>query len=152
METGEEFCVWRGLHFTCSVICLLVRYDHGILQKFCTFGSTLRENGKKWRLSVLFFSHPQKICEKICAHFFVMVRQIFPFFWGGGDPTWQIVSLRQNMNICYFAHHPKIPSRTDKLDTIFSKTLSNRVFLKILGATPQLVSNFTPIRKLLGTF
>ena len=41
METGEEFCESRGLHFTCSVICLLVRYDHGILQKFCTYGSTL---------------------------------------------------------------------------------------------------------------
>ena len=46
----------------------------------------------------------------------------------------------------------KIPSRIDKLDTIFSKTLSNRVFLKILGSTPQLVSSFTPIGKLLCTF
>ena len=46
----------------------------------------------------------------------------------------------------------KIPSRTDKLDTIFSKTLSNRLFLKILWATPQLVSNFIPIRKLFCTF
>ena len=46
----------------------------------------------------------------------------------------------------------KIPSRIDKLDTIFSKTLSNRVFLKILWSTPQLVSNFIPIWKLLCTF
>ena len=45
----------------------------------------------------------------------------------------------------------KIPSRIDKLDTIFSKTLSTRVFLKILGSTPQLVPNFTPIGKLLCT-
>ena len=46
----------------------------------------------------------------------------------------------------------KIPSRIDKLDTIFSKTLSTKVFLKIFGSTPQLVSNFIPIRKLLCTF
>ena len=46
----------------------------------------------------------------------------------------------------------KIPSRIDKLDTIFSKTLSTKVFLKIFGSTSQLVSNFIPIRILLCTF
>ena len=38
------------------------------------------------------------------------------------------------------------------LETIFQKSHRSSVILKILGSTPQLVSNFTPTRKLLGTF
>ena len=46
----------------------------------------------------------------------------------------------------------KIPSRTVKLETIFEKSHRTSVILKIVGATPQLVQNLTPIRKLFCTF
>ena len=39
-----------------------------------------------------------------------------------------------------------------KLETIFEKSHRSSVILKIVGATPQLVQNFTPIRKLACTF
>ena len=46
----------------------------------------------------------------------------------------------------------KIPSRTDKLETIFEKNHPSLRILKIIGATPQLVQNLTPIWKLFCTF
>ena len=46
----------------------------------------------------------------------------------------------------------KIPSRIVKLETIFEKSHRSSVILKIVGATPQLVQNLTPIRNLLCTF
>merc|ERR1712115_473913 len=49
----------------------------------------------------------------------------------------------------------KIPfkfSKNHKLETIFEKNHRSSVILKIGGATPQLVQNLTPIRKLLCTF
>ena len=46
----------------------------------------------------------------------------------------------------------KIPSWTGKLETIFEKSHRSSVILRIVGATPQLVPNLTPIRKLFCTF
>merc|ERR1712208_235640 len=43
-------------------------------------------------------------------------------------------------------------SRIVKLETIFEKSHRSSVILKIVGATPQLVQNLTPIRKLFCTF
>ena len=46
----------------------------------------------------------------------------------------------------------KIPPRIVKLGTIFEKTVSSRVILKIVGATPQLDQNFKPITNLSRQF
>merc|ERR1712115_729551 len=43
-------------------------------------------------------------------------------------------------------------SKNHKLETIFEKSHRSSVIFKIVGATPQLVQNLTPIRKLLCTF
>ena len=42
--------------------------------------------------------------------------------------------------------------QNDKLENIFEKSHRSIVILKNPGSTPQLVANFTPIRKLLCTF
>ena len=41
---------------------------------------------------------------------------------------------------------------TLNVETIFEKSHRSSVILKIVGATPQLVQNLTPIRKLFCTF
>merc|ERR1712074_252307 len=43
-------------------------------------------------------------------------------------------------------------SKNHKLETIFEKSHRSIVILKIVEASPQLVQNLTPIRKLLCTF
>ena len=64
-------------------------------------------------------------------------RKPFQFFSEKKRP-WNLVS--------------KIHSRTDTLEIIFEKSHPSMQILKIVWATPQLVPNLTPIRKLLCTF
>ena len=45
-----------------------------------------------------------------------------------------------------------VATKNHKLETIFEKSHRSSVILKIVGATPQLVQNLTPIRKLFCTF
>merc|ERR1712030_83102 len=52
----------------------------------------------------------------------------------------------------FYMEIPLLFSKNHKLETIFEKSHRNSVILKIVGATPQLVQNLTPIRKLFCTF
>merc|ERR1712208_10959 len=52
----------------------------------------------------------------------------------------------------FYMEIPLLFSKNHKLETIFEKSHRSIGILKIFGASPQLVQNLTPIRKLFCTF
>merc|ERR1711984_40445 len=58
----------------------------------------------------------------------------------------------EKIRIQFYMEIPLLFSKNHKLETIFEKSHRSSVILKIVGATPQLVQNLTPIRNLLCTF
>ena len=58
----------------------------------------------------------------------------------------------EKIRLQFYMEIPLLFSKNHKLETIFEKSHRSSVILKIVGATPQLVQNLTPIRNLLCTF
>ena len=58
----------------------------------------------------------------------------------------------EKIRLQFYKEIPLLFSKNHKLETIFEKSHRSSVILKIVGATPQLVQNLTPIRKLFCTF
>merc|ERR1711947_58606 len=52
----------------------------------------------------------------------------------------------------FYMEIPLLFSKNHKLETIFEKSHRSSMILKIVGATPQLVQNLTPIKKFLVHF